>query len=143
MVPYYTPQNAIEDGTYTWKVYAKDPSSRNSAEAAQGEFRKISDIVPVKSVEYGINKLVFSWDPVDYATYYRIEIADDPQFSLNRWDKTTYNATFTPRVIPKATEDGAFYWRVYMYDNRGHAGPYIDLKFDLSPEKIYLPILVR
>ncbi len=143
MVPYFTPQDAIEDGTYTWKVYAKDARNRNSAEAAQGEFRKVSDIVPVLGIEYTNTKLVFFWEPVDAAAYYKIEIADDPQFSINRWERTTYNTTFTPREIPKATEDGAFYWRVYMYDNRNHAGPYIDLKFDLAPDKIFLPFLIR
>lgn len=143
MVPYYTPQNAIEDGTYTWKVYAKDARNRNSAEAAQGEFRKVSDIVPVKNVEYTDSKLVFFWEPVDYAANYKIEIADDPQFSINAWNETTYNTTFTPRTVPKATEDGMFYWRVYMIDNRNHAGPYIDLKFDLSSHKIYLPLTIR
>lgn len=143
MVPYYTPQDAIEDGTYTWKVFAKDPANRNSAAAAQGEFRKVSDIVPVRNVEYSNSKLVFSWEPIDFAAYYKIQIADDPQFSINDWSETTYNPTFTPKTIPKATEDGIFYWRVYMYDNRNHAGPYIDLTFDLSPEKIFLPILIR
>ena len=143
MVPYYTPQNAIEDGTYTWKVFARDPAGRDSAEAAQGEFSKVSDIVPVKNVEYTDGKLVFNWEPVDFAAQYRIEIADDPQFSIKYWYEFTYNTTFTPRTMPSATDDGVFYWRVFMIDNRNHAGPYIDLKFDPFPEKIYLPLLLR
>jgi len=143
MVPYYTPQDAIKDGTYTWKVYAKDARNRNSAEAAQSEFSKVSEVVQVLGVEYTNSKLTFLWKPVDFAAHYRFEIADDPQFSNNYWTATTYNTTFTPRTVPRAAEDGAFYWRVYMYDNKNNAGPYIDLQFDLFPNKLYLPLTIR
>lgn len=145
MNPYYTPPTAIDDGTYTWKVYARDARGRNSAEAAQSEFRKVSDIVPVdpeNGVVYSGNKLIFSWDPVDFAAYYRIEISDDPQFS-HIWSDTTYNTTFTPPTRISQADDGEFYWRVYMFDNRNHAGPYIDLKFGGDSEKIYLPLVIR
>jgi hypothetical protein len=143
MVPYYTPQDAIKDGTYTWKVYARDARSRNSAEAAQGEFRKVSDVVPVHDVEYVGGKLVFSWDAVDFAALYVVEIADDPQFSKNKVTYSTYNTTFTPRTIPAATKDSVFYWRVYSKDNKNNPGPFIDLEFDLFPNKIYLPLTLR
>jgi len=143
MVPYYTPQDAIKDGTYTWKVYARDARNNDSAEAAQGEFRKVSEVVPVLGVDFTNSTLKFTWEDIDYAAYYRIQIADDPQFSNNYWTATTYNTTFTPKAVPKATQDGAFFWRVYMYDNRNNAGPFIDLQFDLFPNKTYLPMTIK
>ena len=143
MIPYFTPDGAIKDGTYTWKVYAMDARGNNSAEAAQGEFRKVSDVVSVHAVEYVSGKLVFSWDPVDFAAWYHLEIADDPQFSLNKTTVDTYSTTFTPRVIPGAVKDGVFYWRVCTKDNKNNLGPYIDLQFDLFPNKIYLPLTIR
>jgi hypothetical protein len=143
MVPYYAPDDAIKDGTYTWKVYARDARNRNSAEAAQGEFRKVSDIVPVINVEFSGNNLIFRWEDVDAAAYYKIEIADDPQFSSNYTYAFTHNTTFTPRTVPRAVEDGEFFWRVYMYDNKNNPGPNIDLEFDLFPYKVYLPLVIR
>jgi hypothetical protein len=141
MMPFYTPRDAIADGTYTWKVYAKDPQGRLTAEAGQGEFRKVSDTVPVGTPEYSTRTLVLHWNPVDYAAYYRVEIADDPQFSRDKVAYDTYNTTFSPPQIPNAVKDGAFFWRVFLYDNRNNPGPAIDLRFDLYPEKVYLPVL--
>jgi hypothetical protein len=106
-------------------------------------FTKDSDVVPIRSVEFTSRTLVLHWEPVDFAAYYRVEIADDPQFSRDFKFYTTYNASFTPREVPKATEDGSFYWRVYMYDNRNNPGPYIDLNIDVYPEKVYLPLVVK
>jgi hypothetical protein len=144
MLPYYTLPEAIKDGTYTWKVYANDARNRKSAEAAQAEFSKTSDSVKVTSdnVEYSSSKLVFFWDPVDYAAYYMIEIADDPQFS-NIWRGVTYNTTFTPRTIISQVADGEFYWRVAIVDNRNHIGPYTDVEFGTEKNRIFLPLVIR
>jgi hypothetical protein len=40
MLPFFTPRTALKDGTYTWKVWAKDVRGRLTTQAAEGEFRK-------------------------------------------------------------------------------------------------------
>jgi hypothetical protein len=103
----------------------------------------VSDVVPVLPAEFSTSTLVLHWEPVDYAAFYKVEIADDPQFSKNPSSGNTYNTSFTPRRIPKAVEDGAFYWRVYTFDNKNNPGPFIDLQIDIFPEKLYLPLLTK
>ena len=139
---YYTPPDAIEDGTYTWKVWPRDSANRLTAQAAQGEFSKVSEearAAALTAFALTPRALVLQWQPVDYAAYYRIQIADDPNFSNPR-TFTTWNTTFTPREVPDAVRDGVFYVRVYMVDNQGHEGPPVDIKVGTQ---VYLPVVSK
>jgi hypothetical protein len=138
-LPYYTPQSAIADGTYTWKVWAEDAEGRKTAEAAQGEFRKVSDPVQLLPAQFEENLLVLRWEPAPFAAYYKVMIADDPGFS-KATSIETYNATLTPKSIPSQTADGVFFVRVIPYDQRGHPGTWRDLQFG---RYLFLPVVLR
>jgi hypothetical protein len=142
MSPSYTPRDAIPDGTYTWKVWAQDPEDQNGAEAAQGVFSKVSDVVSVHPVEHTATTLVLSWDPVDYAAYYEVLIDEDPNFSSPNTNETC-NTTFTPEEVPSQTIGGNFYVRVRMVDNDNNKGPDIDLNINIYPEQIFLPLVLK
>jgi hypothetical protein len=142
-LPYWTPQDAIRDGTYTWKVWARDANKNLTQEAATGTFRKVSDVVRVRSVEFGAGKLVLEWEPLSYAAYYEVQIADDAGFSKNDVSEDTYNATYIPARVPRATEDGAFYVRIIPYDNDNNPGTWLDLDLNVRPEQVYLPMIVK
>jgi hypothetical protein len=141
-LPYYTPPDAIEDGTYTWKVWARDPAGNLTAQAAQGEFSKVSEEAKgatLAAFSLSPRALVLRWQPVDFAAYYRVQIADDSNFSNPR-TYSTWNTTFTPKDVPSAVEDSVFYVRVYMVDNQGHEGPPVDIHVGTQ---IYLPVVSK
>jgi hypothetical protein len=123
-VPYWTPRDAIRDGTYIWKVWARDANNNLTSQIATGEFRKLSEAVSLSPVDLSNGWPLFQWTPLDYAAYYRVKIADDSGFSKNAYERETYNAAYTPGSVPRAIEnDGSFYLRVIPYDNDGNPGP--------------------
>ena len=104
MQPYYTPREAVRDGSYTWKVWAKDVRGRYSAEAAQGTISKVSPIVP--GVPGWSASLRLQWRVAAYAAYYRVIVAADENYSRDVDTYQTYNTTFTPERAPRALRSG-------------------------------------
>ena len=139
MAPYYTPSEALKDGTFTWKVWAIDARGRLSQEAAQGSFSKVSPLVGDLPLDFGPDGLQVSWQPVLQAAYYKVLIASDDQFSRNLQTYTTHNSVFTPEAVPKAARSGSFYVRVLTCDNNGQEGPYVEVFYD--PPRVLLPAI--
>ena len=139
MAPYYTPSEALKDGTFTWKVWAIDARGRLSQEAAQGSFSKVSPLVGDLQLDFGPDGLQVSWQPVLQAAYYKVLIASDDQFSRNLQTYTTHNSVFTPEAVPKAARSGSFYVRVLTCDNNGQEGPYVEVFYD--PPRVLLPAI--
>ena len=139
MQPYYTPREAVGDGSYTWKVWAKDARGRYSAEAAQGTFSKVTPIVPgVPS--WSLVPLRLQWQVAAYAAYYRVIVAADENYSRDVDTYQTYNTTFTPERAPRALRSGTLFVRILPCDRRGNEGPWIDLKIGYN--RVYLPAVL-
>ena len=82
---------------------------------------------------------VFSWQPLDGAAYYRIEIADNETFNKPIVGITD-NARYTP---VKAMPAGDYYWRVQMYDDDDIPGSRFATGRITVGSKVYLPICIR
>jgi hypothetical protein len=139
MVPYYTPRDAIKDGTYTWRVWAVDARGRAGAQAAQGVFSKLYDTLQDISVLVEGKKLTFSWQPVEHAAYYQVLIDIDPNFS-NPEEYKTYNTVLVPEDLKDDWFSQPMYARVYMVDNQKNKGPDVDLNIGI---RVFLPLVLR
>lgn len=75
-----------------------------------------------------LSSIFFEWTPVQHASMYEVEVADDPNFSVNVWSCETPSTTFVPRFVGldktdcriPATMDPSSpiirYWRVRALD---------------------------
>lgn len=153
MVPYFTPRGALKDGSYTWKVWAKDARGRLTSLAAQEEFRKETLRVEENDVREDVQngRLVLGWKPIPGAAYYKLTIASDINLSRNVNTYSVHGTTFTPDTLPKAVQSGGgIYWRVVVCDNKNNVGQYLmDPRFlpdppDPPPAAVLnLPVVLR
>jgi hypothetical protein len=101
-------------------------------------------VAPITGTMTGDPFPTFIWEPVTTtaAASYRIEIAQNPQFSPLTDYKTTDNNRFTPIKKYAAAQ---YYWRVAMIDKSGKYGPWTDsvVLIDPYPYDIFLPLVLR
>ena len=125
----YSPPVTLDNDQYYWRVRPVDAAGnkldwddvdvwefrRNWPFQAQLEY-------PADGSTVG-DPFYYQWSPVKHASYYKVEVATSPDFSLNSmydWC-TTVNTTLAPidasDCFPQAL--GHYYWRVIAYDNPG------------------------
>jgi hypothetical protein len=144
----WTPTKTYPDGDYYWRVATRDASNHDGAFSSVYTFTKQYPVVrlvaPITGTMTGDPFPTFIWEPVTTtaAASYRIEIAQNPQFSPLTDYKTTDNNRFTPIKKYAAAQ---YYWRVAMIDKSGKYGPWTDsvVLIDPYPYDIFLPLVLR
>jgi hypothetical protein len=81
---------------------------------------------------------LFEWAPLAGAASYRIQIANNEQFT-GAITATTDATRYTP--VSKLNK-GTYLWRVQMTDADGKTGPYALGRVHVG-ETVYLPMLMR
>ena len=105
-----------------WRVRAYDSLNVSGAWSSKINFTKHIPAPVLVSPPNGhsnihIPKLV--WQPVDGATYYKVEISLVDTFETTEATYTTYNTSLTPM---DTIAHGLHYWRVSGVDADGHVG---------------------
>jgi len=121
---FYTPTDTFPNkARYCWRVKVESGS-------AVGEYSDIWHFekrwylqpqLLTPSYQYG-NGLypIYSWTPVPGASYYNIEISEDPYFKDIFESATTANTIYSPQSKYNGTD--YYYWRVTPYDGGGEPG---------------------
>jgi len=129
----FTPTTALADGTYYWRVAMRRSSTVTGHWTETMSFVKQSVSPAALSPAYDDNiaqQPTITWaavltptvEPRLAAPRYRLQIADDPNFSSPR-TITTAATSFTPAKT-QSLADGAWYWRVAALDANGNPGLY-------------------
>jgi hypothetical protein len=121
----YLPYNT----TYYWKVrpiYAdgKDPWLPAWQFVSMDPLAKPVLTEPAPKESIYSSEVTFRWDPVDYATEYKILIAKDALFAV-KYDKVkTADLYATFNNLPP----GKYFWRVRAFDEYSAKGPWSDYR---------------
>ncbi|MEZ4673542.1 MAG: SdrD B-like domain-containing protein [Caldilineaceae bacterium] len=118
---------SLYDGTFYWRVAVIDASGNVGTFSAPQQFYKEyltpHAISPIENTPF-TKATTFEWEPMPGATYYQVELDDDPLFNTpvrdNNQNKTD-NTVYTP--VDELTEP-QYYWRVRMYDYDRNPGPW-------------------
>ena len=124
----YTPDIALKDTNYFWRVKAYDGKT-------WGPYSEVFTFtkdwgnqgVNVPHLLSPLNQASraaftqddFSWTPVTGAATYLIEVTTDPTFSNIVYSKTTLTTQHTPDT---RLQNNLYYWRVTPIDHQGHFG---------------------
>ena len=127
--PYFVPHIAYEDNnTYYWRLAMLyvDPVTLQSYRNPGGQpfqFTKFSFVPQNLQAGPSYATPAFTWEPVEGAAAYRIEVSKDPTFSPgNIVDQA--EVTLEGFVPTKAYADGTYYWRVRIRDGNNNYGQY-------------------
>lgn len=124
----YTPQIALADGEYFWRVRAHDGKNWGPYSEVRSFVKDWSDdgnilvelISPPENAErIAFTNDDFTWQPLSGAAMYKFEISSDPSFSNVVYTEETIKAQHTPT---KRLPNNLYYWRVTPIDNRNHFG---------------------
>ena len=134
----YTPQEALADGTYYWRVRAgteevwgaySSPFMFRKDWSAEGTLRP-TPITPADGATLTDFDEGFRWTPVPGAAYYLFEIDNSPNFTSVDYSALTLKPAHTP--TEKLGND-RYYWRVTPIDPRDHYGtPMRPARFTLN-----------
>lgn len=124
----YTPQNALADGEYFWRVRAFDGKNWGPYSEIRSFIKDWSDdgnlMVELVSPPEGAQRAAFTnddfiWLPISGAAMYKFEISPNPSFSNIVYSAQTIKAQHTPT---KRLPNNLYYWRVTPIDNKNHFG---------------------
>ena len=141
----WTPPETFNDGTLFWRVYMNDGSGNTGpwtpVQSLTKQYPATTLIEPIQGVTVGAAP-TFVWSIAPGMAYYRIEIADNPEFSPAAVTADTAATHYTPI---KALTPKLYYWRVCARDRVNKYGPWISatLYLDPNPYRIYLPLTLR
>lgn len=124
----HTPQTALADGEYFWRVRAyvgKNWSSYSEGRAFSKDWSDSGNlVVTLVSPPEGAQRVAFTnedfiWQPIPGAAMYKLDISPDPLFSNLTYTAKTIKAQHTPT---KRLPNNLYYWRVTPIDNQAHFG---------------------
>jgi hypothetical protein len=141
----HTPTTTLpNDVNYYWRVRAQSGNSI-SAWSPTRSFLKKWYIKPVlltpTNLYQHVRFPIFSWTPVPGASYYRVEISTDVNFSSFYDSGITANTFYTPSRYDGG--QSTFYWRVKPFDGNGEDGvfsntsSYVSYFDSLAPQQVY------
>jgi Bacterial Ig-like domain len=136
----YSPPNGLNNGSYFWRVRARDKESGTTNNGGWSDSwvftRGWSDRpTPTWPLDGGVpDEPTLRWTPVDHAAYYEIEIANDVNFSVNELQCYTNHTEWTPydRTVGTGEPDGCeilgfdpgttYWWHVRGVDSPAKVG---------------------
>ncbi|MFL6183238.1 MAG: hypothetical protein ACJ73J_13155, partial [Actinomycetes bacterium] len=142
--PAFTPTTHYGTGVWRWKVRANFPkvpfgSTPGSYSPSQPFTRFIGSPAAARGVSTATRTLL-SWDPVEMAKSYRVQIAATTSFTNPIETQTTDNTSFAPLLTTPAFADGGkLYWRVASLDEGNTLGGWTTGSFSL-PKRIKLEL---
>ncbi|MCB0064619.1 MAG: hypothetical protein KDE19_20995, partial [Caldilineaceae bacterium] len=115
---------SLFDGNFYWRVAAVDADGNvgtySETQTFYKEYLTPVPIAPIGNAPF-TKATSFAWEPLDGASYYEIEIADEPQYAKPVVSDKTANTVYTPIKDLTAAQ---YYWRVRMYDYDNNPGPW-------------------
>lgn len=126
------------DATFYWRVAVVDSAGNIGTYSEPQQFYKEyltpKPISPISNTTYTKDGS-FSWEPMDGAAYYQIEIDDDPSFGRPDITAKPENTVYTPiREMSKPQ----YYWRVRMVDDKNNFGPWAGGKINIDTTSLTL-----
>jgi hypothetical protein len=121
-MPFESPAlyGALADGSYRWRVRAKDPTGNRGPWTTAGPFTKgwVAPAITGPADEAVTHSLMVSWEPVEGAEEYQVQMSNlANNFSGDplKVNATTKNNAFAPTLSEQKAKDlqfGDVYWRV-------------------------------
>lgn len=140
----YTPAKGYPDGAFYWRVAMIDGNGRLGPFSSVESFTKQYPMPQLVSPTPGSllpTTPTFVWTPVQGAARYKIEIANNPNFSPVFETITTVNTSYSS--IKLYPPDTGYYWRVAMIDKDGIQGPFTGSATPGDAIKSFIPMLLR
>ncbi len=112
-IPVATP--ALAQGTYCWRVRAKDAAGNTGLDSATRSFTIFIATAPVDGLFVPLGKPVFTWTAVPGATTYTLELATDAAFASpvsGSGYPRTINAPTVSYTQATTLPTGNYFWRV-------------------------------
>jgi hypothetical protein len=128
----YTSLDPLPNNTYFWrvKVMHRDENLDFYGEPTEPMFFVKVGLVPGNlqtSVDYTVP--TFSWDSVEGAGSYKLEVADNPEFNNPRVNQLVNHNQYTPNAD---LDPGTWYWRVRVKNGSYEGEPTEVLSFTLT-----------
>jgi hypothetical protein len=118
----YAPPRALNNGSYFWRVRARDAATtpNNGAWSEERQFQRAWSPRPVlqsPSNAAFVSTPTFTWTPIEHAAYYEFQYSKDINFypdSDTTWSCYTAHTSLTPYVIVLGGgEPGACTWMLF------------------------------
>ncbi|MGC8781860.1 MAG: hypothetical protein ACP5UQ_13440, partial [Anaerolineae bacterium] len=117
VLPGYTPashtalDDILGDNSYYWRVRPvyDNQATKRGAWSAAGRFERAGFVAQNLRTSVTFATPTFSWDMVEGATGYDLQVDNDPGFGSPEVSVTTTRNSYTPT---RTLEQGTYYWRV-------------------------------
>lgn len=124
----YTATKNLGDGTYYWRVAAKNSGGLWGKASPAWHFTIVTHgpsspvlISPVSDITVFDNQPTFEWSPVNNASQYNLEVSSTEAFDEIVIDVDTYNSNY---AVSSPLANNSYYWRVRTKGNEGLWGDY-------------------
>jgi hypothetical protein len=131
----YNAKDFIGDNTYYWRVrpvYTKTASIRG-AWSLPGRFKRQGFVPQNLQTSVTFATPTFTWDVVEGARSYDIQVDDDPQFGSTAVNDNTARNSYAPITT---LANGTYYWRVRVRRYGGSTSSSQDVVNDWSPSQV-------
>ena len=132
---------ALPFGKVYWRAVSFD-AAMNTAGATDPRWFDVTILKTPANGSYTTNtKPTFSWVAVPGATFYMIQVDDNPDFTSTVFSMTRPPSTSFTHSVPLAY--GKYYWRMMVYTPTGDWGPYTPAnQFTVTPPLLKAPVLL-
>jgi uncharacterized repeat protein (TIGR01451 family)/CSLREA domain-containing protein len=126
----YTPSSDLAEGTYYWRVRAKNILDVYGLFSAPRAFtvdttplnEKAALLTPANGVFVSTVRPSFTWKAVTGAKQYRIQVDDDPQFGSPAINQRVATTSYATPISATPLPQGLYYWQVLAIDPAGNEG---------------------
>lgn len=132
---------ALQPGDYHWRVASVDPDGDQGSFSQPQHFSFRPPLAAPASVEVPVVKdatLVFTWQPVEHATAYRIQLAEDPAFARIVADIKVSE----PRAEIKRPPSQTYYFRISAENAQAEVSPHTQARELKVPPHHYWGLLI-
>jgi len=121
--PTYEVTIALDDGTYYWRVFARDAAGNESDPSkvwvikvdANKPAKPVLLSPPIDSTIYNVTP-EFKWRLVSDAVYYDFALAEDVNFTNPRTARIFQNQSLPPSYKIPPLSDKKYFWRIQAFD---------------------------
>jgi hypothetical protein len=132
---------ALQPGDYHWRVASVDPDGDQGLFSQPQQFSFRPPLATPASVDAPIVEdatLVFTWQAVDHATAYRLQLAEDPAFAQMIADIKVSQ----PRAEIKRPPSQTYYFRINAENAQAEVSPYTQAREIKVPPHHYWGLLI-
>ena len=132
---------ALQPGGYHWRVASVDPDGDQGPFSQTQQFSFRPPLAAPASVEAPIVEdatLVFTWQAVEHATAYRVQLAEDPAFAQMVTDIKVSAARAEIKRPPSQT----YYFRINAENAQAEVSPYTQAREIKVPPHHYWGLLI-